>query len=324
MIRRTLLGLMAATAVSIGMSGMAAAQEWPSKPVTLVVPFAPGGATDVSARILAEQLSKELGQSVVVENRAGAAGNIGVAHVVESPPDGYTLLYGTMGALTTNPHLYDTDFDVKTDLIPISKTFEVDHVLVVRPSLGVDTLEELIALAKEKPGELTYGSAGIGSSVQMFAVMLEMMADIKMRQVPYKGSAEARVAVVAGEIDMVMDSPPSALPHIESGELTAIAVTNSRRNRTLPDVPTMMEAGLKDYEAAAWGALLAPAGTPDEIIQKLSEATQTALANEEVIKRYHESGLDPVSSTPDALRQLIEADTHRWGEIVEAAGIKVE
>ncbi|WP_173930992.1 tripartite tricarboxylate transporter substrate binding protein [Chelativorans sp. Marseille-P2723] len=320
-VRRTFLGLAAAACI---LTGAAAAQEWPSKPITLVVPFAPGGATDVSARILADQLSKELGQSVVVENRTGAAGNIGVAYGAAAAPDGYTLLYATMGTMTTNPHLYETDFDVMEDLVPISKTFEVDHVLVVRPSLGVDTLEELIALAKEKPEELSYGSAGIGSSVQMFAVMLEMMADIEMRQVPYKGSAEARVAVVSGEVDMVMDSPPSALPHIESGELVAIAVTNSRRNRTLPDVPTMQEAGLEGYEAAAWGALMAPAGTPDEVIQKVSEATQAALANEEVINRYHDSGLDPVSSSPEELRDLIIADTKRWGEIVEAAGIRVE
>jgi tripartite-type tricarboxylate transporter receptor subunit TctC len=269
-------------------------------------------------------LGKELGQSVVVENRAGAAGNIGVAHAVSAAPDGYTLLYATMGTMTTNPHLYKTDFDVMTDLVPISKTFEVDHVLVVRPTLGVKTLEEVIALAKQKPDELTYGSAGIGSSVQMFAVMMEMMAGIDMRQVPYGGSAEARVAVVAGDIDMVMDSPPSALPHIQSGDLVAIAVTNSRRNRTLPDVPTMAEAGLEGYEAAAWGALLAPKGTPDEIIQKLSTAVQAALANESVISRYHESGLDPVSSTPEELRELMIADTKRWGELVEAAGIKVE
>ncbi|MGH6644513.1 MAG: Bug family tripartite tricarboxylate transporter substrate binding protein, partial [Bradyrhizobium sp.] len=181
-IRRRVLGLLAAACL---VSGAAVAQDWPTKPITMVVPFAPGGATDVSARILAEGLSKELGQSVVVENRTGAAGNIGVAYAVGAPKNGYTLLYATMGTLTTNPHLYKETFDVQRDLIPISKTFEVDHVLVVRPSLGVNSVAELVALAKQKPEELTYGSAGIGSSVQMFAVMLNMMAGIQVRQVPY-------------------------------------------------------------------------------------------------------------------------------------------
>lgn len=319
--RRHAFGLLAATCLA---SSGAFAQEWPSKPITLVVPFAPGGATDVSARILAEGLSKKLGQSVVVENRTGAAGNIGVAYAVAAPKDGYTLLYGTMGTLTTNPHLYKESFEIQRDLSPISKTFEVDHVLVVRPSLGVNSVKELVALAKQKPDELTYGSAGIGSSVQMFAVMMNMMSGIQVRQVPYKGSAEARVAVVAGDIDMVMDSPPSALAQIRSGDLKALAVTSSKRNESLPEVPTMDEAGVKGYSAAAWGALLAPAGTPEAVIAKLSEATREVLASEAVIEKYKKSGIEPVSSTPEELRALIAADTKRWGDIVREAGIKVQ
>lgn len=320
-VRRSVVGLLAAACL---VPNVVLAEEWPTKPITMVVPFAPGGATDVSARILAKGLSKELGQSVAVENRTGAAGNIGVAYAVGAPKDGYTLLYATMGTLTTNPHLYKESFDVQRDLVPISKTFEVDHVLVVRPNLGVNSVAELVALAKQKPDELTYGSAGIGSSVQMFAVMLNMMAGIQVRQVPYKGSAEARVDVVAGNIDMVMDSPPSALAQIQSGDLKALAVTSSKRNATLPDVPTMDEAGIKGYSAAAWGALLAPAGTPQPIIDKLSAATQKVLASPEVIAEYRKNGLDPVSSTPEQLKDLITSDTKRWGEIVQQAGIKIE
>ncbi|TPJ57632.1 tripartite tricarboxylate transporter substrate binding protein [Mesorhizobium sp. B2-6-1] len=318
--RRMVLALFSA----LCMAGSAQAQEWPTKPITMVVPFAPGGATDISARIVSEQLSKELGQPVVVENRTGAAGNVGIAYTVAAAPDGYTLVFATMGSLTTNPHLYKEQFDPAVDLVPISKTFEVDHVLVARPSLGVNSMKELIALAKEKPGQLSYGSAGVGSSVQMFSVMLDMIAGTQMRQVPYKGSAEARVDVVAGNIDMVMDSVPSAMDQIKSGDLKALAVTNTKRNANLPDVPTMQEAGVEGYAAAAWGAILAPKGTPDAVVQKLSAATQAALANPDVVNRYKTNGIDPVSSTPEALRDLIQSDTKRWGDIVKAANIKVE
>ncbi|MCW1839886.1 Bug family tripartite tricarboxylate transporter substrate binding protein [Prosthecomicrobium hirschii] len=322
--RHALMALAVASLAVTGTAGAASAQSWPTKPVVMVVPFAPGGATDVSARLVAEGLSKELGQSVVVENRTGAAGNIGVAYAVGARPDGYTLLFATMGTLTTNPHLYKETFDVQKDLVPISKTFEVDHVLVVKPSLGVNSIQELVALAKSKPGELTYGSAGIGSSVQMFAVMLNMMAGIDVRQVPYKGSAEARVAVAGGEIDMVMDSPPSALAQIRSGALKALAVTNDKRNETLPDVPTMAEAGITGYAASAWGALLAPAGTPQPIVDRLATATRKVLADPAVIEKYKKTGLGAVSSSPEELRALIAADTKRWGDMVKAAGIKVE
>jgi tripartite-type tricarboxylate transporter receptor subunit TctC len=323
--RRAFLGLLAGACLASGMAmAQAAAQDYPTKPITLVVPFAPGGATDVAARIVAEGLSKQLGKSVVVENRTGAAGNIGIAYVINAAPDGYTLIFATMGTLTTNPHIYKDKLDPAKDLVPVSTTFAVDHVLVVRPSLGVKTLKELIDLAKSKPGELTYGSAGIGSSVQMFSVMLDMMAGTKMRQVPYKGSAEARVDVVAGNIDMVMDSPPSAMAQIKSGQLKAIGVTNAKRNASLPDVPTLAEGGLPGYAAAAWGAILAPKGTPQPIIDKLAAATKATMTSTDVIERYKRSGLDPIHSTPKELADLIVSDTKRWGDIVKAAGIKVE
>lgn len=321
LIRRHFLGMLAAASL---ISAPAMAQEWPAKPITLVVPFAPGGATDISARIVAGQLGKELGQSVVVENRTGAAGNIGIAYTIAAKPDGYTLVFATMGTLTTNPHIYEQDFDVTKDLVPVSTTFEVDHVLVTRPSLGVDNLKDLIALAKTEPGKLTYGSAGIGSSVQMFSVMLDMMAGTHMRQVPYGGSAEARVDVVAGNIDMVMDSVPSAMAQIEAGDLQPIAVTSAKRNPSLPDVPTMAEAGLPDYAAAAWGAIMAPAGTPEPIIEKLNAAVKATMASQTVIDQYKKNGINPVSSSPQELRDLIAADTIRWGKIVKDAGIKVE
>lgn len=322
MIRRQFLGLMAVAGM---VCGSAMAQDnYPTKPITLVVPFAPGGATDIAARIAAEQLGSELGQSIVVENRTGAAGNVGIAYTVAAPADGYTLVFATMGTLTTNPHIYNVEFNIAEDLVPISTTFAVDHVLVVRPSLGVSSLKELIDLAKEKPGQLTYGSAGIGSSVQMFSVMLDMMAGTQMRQVPYGGSAEARVDVVAGNIDMVMDSVPSAIGQIQSGDLKAIGVTSNVRNPSLPDVPTLAESGLPEYDAAAWGAILAPKGTPQPIIDKLSKAIQATMANKTVVEKYAANGIKPISSTPNELRDLIASDTKRWGDLVKAADIRVE
>ena len=322
--RRRVLVTVAAAVAAPALATGARAQAFPSKPIRILIPFAPGGTSDILARLLQPHLQAALGQSVVVENRTGAAGNIGVEAAIEAEPDGYTLLFGTMGAMTTNPHLYDVDFDPATDLVPISKTFEVDHVLVMHPDVPADTVQELIALAKERPGELTYGSAGIGSSVQMFMVMLEQRAGIEMQQVPYNGSAPARVDTVAGNIDMVMDSVPSAQEHIAAGDLKALAVTAGERNEALPDIPTMMEAGIDDYAAVAWGALLAPKGTPQEVIDRLSEATQAALANPDVVEAYKKSGLDPVSSTPEELAQLIHDDTERWGEIVREAGITIE
>ena len=302
----------------------AAAADWPAKPITMIVPFAPGGATDVSARILAEGLSQELGQSVVVENRTGAAGNIGIAYAAGARPDGYTLLFATMGTLTTNPHLYKEKFNIQRDFTPISKTFEVDHVLVVRPNLGVNNVQELIALAKKKPNELTYGTAGIGSSVQMFQVLLNLETGMEVRQVPYKGSAEARVDVVAGNIDMVMDSPPSALEQIRSGALKPLAVTSNIRNPILPDVPTMEEAGVVGYNAAAWGALLVPAGTPEDIVAKIGAATQKVMRARSTIERYQKAGLRAVHSTPAELTTLIDSDTKLWGDIVKKAKISIE
>lgn len=319
--RRMFLGLLASICMT---SGVAVAQDYPTKPITLVIPFAPGGATDIAGRIVAQGLSKQLGQSVVVENRTGAAGNIGIAYAVGAAPDGYTLVFATMGTLTTNPHIYEEEFDPATDLVPISTTFAVDHILVTRPSLGVKNLQELIALAKSKPGELTYGSAGIGSSVQMFSVMLDMMAGTQMRQVPYKGSAEARVDVVAGNIDMVMDSIPSAMAQIQSGQLQPIGVTNNKRNAQLPDVPTIAEGGMPEYSAAAWGAILAPKGTPQPVIDKLATAIEATMTNPEVVEQYKKNGIDPIYSTPKELADLIASDTKRWGDIVKAAGIKVE
>ena len=298
------------------------ADDWPSRPVNVVVPFAPGGATDIVARLLAEELRQRFDQPFVVQNRTGAAGNIGVEAVVRAPADGYTLLQGTMGSLTTNPHLYtDAKFRVERDLLPISLTFKVDHILIVNPRVPAKNVGELVAYARAHPDKLTYGSAGVGSSVQMFAVLLEMRSGIKMRHVPYKGSAPALADVVGGHIDMLMDSVPTSLPQIEAGKTRALAVTSGVRNKRLPNIPTMMEAGIRDYDTAAWGSLMAPAGTPPDIVRKLSTAVQEAYKKSQVQTTFADRGVEAVASTPEHLNALIRRDTELWGQVVKAGKV---
>ena len=298
------------------------ADEWPTRPVTIIVPFAPGGATDIVARLLADELRQKFGQPFVVENRAGAAGNIGVEAVVRAPPNGYTLLFATMGSLTTNPHLYtDAKFNVERDLVPISQTFKVDHILVVNPRLPVKNVADLVAYAKANPKKLTYGSAGVGSSVQMFAVLLEMRTGIELTHVPYKGSAPALNDVVAGHIDMLMDSVPTSLPQIEAGNTRPLAVTSGTRNKRLANVPTMMEAGVPDYDTAAWGSLMAPAGTPPDVIARLSAGVQEAYKKPQMQKEFADRGVEAVASTPGQLAMLIKRDTELWGQVVKAGNV---
>lgn len=301
---------------------LARAADWPSRPVTIVVPFAPGGATDIVARLLAEELNQRFNQPFIVQNRTGAAGNIGIEAVVRAPADGYTLLQGTMGSLTTNPHLYrDAKFRIERDLLPISLTFKVDHILIVNPKVPARSVGELVAHAKAHPEKLTYGSAGVGSSVQMFAVLLEMRTGIRMRHVPYKGSAPALADVMAGHIDMLMDSVPTSLPQIEAGSTRALAVTSGVRNKRLPNVPTMMEAGIPNYDTAAWGALMAPAGTPSDVVRRLSLAVQEAYKKPQVQAAFADRGVEAVASTPEHTGALIRRDTELWGQVVKAGNV---
>jgi len=312
----------ALAAASLLAPRLAFADDWPNRPVTIIVPFAPGGATDIVARLLAEELRQKFGQPFVVENRTGAAGNIGVEAVVRAPANGYTLLFATMGSLTTNPHLYtDAKFNVERDLVPISQTFKVDHILVINPKLPVKTVAELVAYAKANPKKLTYGSAGVGSSVQMFAVLLEMRTGAQLTHIPYKGSAPALNDVVAGHIDMLMDSVPTSLPQIEAGNTRPLAITSGTRNKRVPNVPTMMEAGVPDYDTAAWGSLMAPAGTPPDVVAKLSAAVQEAYKKPQLQKEFADRGVEAVASTPEQLAALIKRDTVLWGQVVKAGNV---
>ncbi|AZQ68303.1 tripartite tricarboxylate transporter substrate binding protein [Silicimonas algicola] len=313
--------LLAATCLAL--AGPAMAQSaWPDRPVTIVVPFSPGGATDITARLVADTMSDRFGQPFVVENRTGAAGNIGVEAVVNAEPDGYTFLFATQGTMTVNPHIYDLPYDPLTDLTPVSQTFSVDHFVAVLPSLGVSDLAGFIAMAKEKPGELSYGSAGVGSFLHLTTVMLEEGAGIELNHVPYDGSAAARTDLLAGNIDMVMDSVPSALGQIESGSVLALAITGGTRNSAVPDVPTMAEAGVDGYAISSWGGLMAPKGTDPEIVETLSNAVQEAYATDAIQAAFAELGLGAASSSPDGFAELVQSDYTTLGKVIESAGIE--
>jgi tripartite-type tricarboxylate transporter receptor subunit TctC len=319
--RRTLI---AALALAPGLARAQGAPWSPSRAVRFVVPFPAGGATDVVARVLAERMQERLGQPIVVENRTGAGGNLGVENVVRSPADGQTILMGTTGTLTVNPHLYaNLGFSPATDLAPISMAFTTDHVLIVNPAVPAQTAQELIALAKAQPGRLTYGSAGSGSSTHTVAELFKMVAGVDITHVPYRGSAPALNDTVAGTVQVMLDQLPSAIGQIQGGRVRALAVTGPRRSRLLPDVPTMAEIGLPNAEATSWGAVMAPAGTPAPALERLNAEVRAALAQPVVQERLAQAGADGVSSTQAELAAFIRAETEKWGRVVREAKITV-
>lgn len=312
--------------VAAALMPMAAqAQSWaPSRPVRMVVPFPAGGATDVVARVLGEHMSGTLGQPVVVENRTGAGGNVGVENVVRSPADGHSLLMGTMGALTVNPHLYrGLAFDPARDLVGVGMAFETVHVLIVHPSVQATTVTELVALAKAQPGRLAYGSAGSGSSTHMVAELFRLTAGIELTHVPYRGSAPALNDTVAGTVQLMLDQLPSCIGQVQANRVRALAVTGAARHPLLPAVPTMAEVGLAGASATSWGAVMAPTGTPGPAIARLNAALNAALANGSVRARLVQAGADPVSSTPEAVAERMRAETAMWGRVVREANITV-
>jgi tripartite-type tricarboxylate transporter receptor subunit TctC len=292
--------------------------------VRLVVPFPAGGATDVVARVLGEHMSGTLGQPVVVENRTGAGGNVGAETVVRSPADGHSLLMGTMGGLTINPHLYrGMGFDPARDLVGVGMAFETVHVLIVHPAVHAATIAELITLAKAQPGRLAFGSAGAGSSTHMVAELFRLTAGIELTHVPYRGSAPALNDTVAGTVQVMLDQLPSCIGQIQANRVRALAVTGAARHPLLPEVPSMAEAGLAGASATSWGAIMAPAGTPAPAIARLNAALNAALADGSVRARLVQAGADPVSSTPEAVAERMRAETAMWGRVVREANITI-
>lgn len=303
----------------------ARAQSWaPSRPIRFVVPFPPGGATDVVARVLGERMQERLGQPVTVENRTGAGGNVGVENVVRSAPDGHSILMGTTGTLTINPHLYtNMGFNPATDLAGISMAFATDHVLIVHPSVPAQTAQEFLALVRARPGALSYGSGGNGTSTHLVPELFKLVGNLDIQHVPYRGSAPALNDTVAGTVQVMLDQLPSALSMIQAGRVRALAVTGPRRSALLPSVPTMAEIGLADAQATSWGAVMAPAGTPAPVIERLNAVIREALAEPAVVQRLAAAGADAVVSTPAELAETMRSETAKWGRVVREARITV-
>ena len=317
--RRHLLG---ASASLLAPPALAQAEWTPTRPIRFIIPFAAGGATDVVARVLADRMGERLHQAVVVENRAGSGGNIGMENAARSAPDGSTIVMGTTGTLTINGHLYaNTGFDAVKDFAPIGMAFATDHVLIVNEKVPARTAQEFIAYLRENPGKVSFGSAGAGSSTHMVAELFRLAARVDVTHVPYRGSAPALNDTVAGNVQFMLDQLPSAIGMIQGNKVRALATTGP--NRSLPDVPTMKEIGLPAAEATSWGAVLAPAGTPAPVVARLSAVLREALADPAIQQRLKAAGADAVSSTPDELKAKMAQEVETWGRVVREAKITV-
>lgn len=311
-------------ALASGLPGMAAA-AYPDKPIRYVIPFPPGGSTDTTGRILAEAMSKILGQPVVVENRGGAGGNIGAAHVAESPADGYTLLQGTIGTHGINPTLYENlSFDARRDFVPIARMTAGTNVLVVNPSVPAKTVQELIAYAKQHPGKLMMGSSGSGSSIHMSGELFQVLTGVRFTHVPYRGGGPAMNDLLAGHIQLMFDNLNVALPLIQTGKVRALGVSSQSRTSVLPDVPTLAEAGVPGYEVTSWSGVFAPAGTPRDVVEKLNATINQALNGKEVRDRFEQAGIEIDLMGVDEFKAFVDSEIDRWGEIVKKSGAKVQ
>ena len=305
---------------------LAFAQAWPAnKPVILVVPFAPGGVTDVSARVVAKQLEKKFGTSFIIDNRAGASGNIGTTYVARGPADGSVFLYSTQGIVTGNPFLFKTlDFDVKRDFKPIGLTYATPHVLCVAQKVPVNTAQEFIRYVKANPGKLSYGSSGVGGGGHLFMEYFKSQAGLEIVHVPYKGSSPAMADVAGGHLDCILDSVPSCIGQIRAGKLRALAVSSAKRDPLLPDVPTLAESGVTNFDAISWGVLLAPSKTPKEIIDTFSKGLKEVMEDPETLKQLAALGASGISGTPEQAEARIDSESRRWSTVIREAKISAD
>ena len=311
---------------SIGLSMPAAsAADYPTKPIRIVVPFPPGGTTDILARAVAQKLSETWNQQVIVDNRPGAGGNIGADLVAKAAPDGYTLVMGTVGTHAINPNLYrKMPYDHVKDFAPIILVAGVPNVLVVNPSLPVHTVRELIDYAKANPGKLNFASSGNGTSIHLSGELFKTMANVQMTHVPYKGSAPALADLLGGQVQLMFDNLPSSLGLIKGGKLRAVAVTSTTRAAALPDVPTIAESGLPGFEASSWFGLLAPAGTPHDIVAKLNGVIAAWLATPDAKDKLLAQGAIAAGGSPEAFAKHIDSETSKWAKVVKASGAHID
>ncbi|HZM34784.1 MAG TPA: tripartite tricarboxylate transporter substrate binding protein [Burkholderiales bacterium] len=302
----------------------ASAQTYPSKPIRYIVPFPPGGSSDLIARAIAPKMSEKLGQPIIIENRPGAGGMLGVDAVAKAAPDGYTIGLAAAGALSSNVHLYPKmPFDPERDLAPISNLAMIPFFLVAHPS-AASSVKELIDQAKARPGALSYGHGGQGSTMHLAGELLNMLAKVNVQAVPYKGSAPVSSDVLGNQIPFGVVDVPSAIANVKAGKLRALAVTSKTRIAAAPEVPTFEEAGVRGYEAVGWFGSVAPAGTPKAIIDRLNAETRAALALPDVRERAIASGTEPATTTPEEFAAYIREETKKWGEVVKAGNIKLQ
>ncbi len=304
---------------------LAAAQSFPAKPARIVVPFPPGGTSDATARILAERLTQRWGQNVLVDNRGGAGGNIAAEHVARSAPDGYTLLMGTHGTQAINVSLFPKlPYDPVRDFAPVTLALTVPNLYLIHPSLPVRSMKQLIALAKARPGEINIASAGYGTMPHMAGELLNLMADVKMVPILYKGSGPAIVDLLSGQVPVMIESMLTSLPHVKAGKLHAVAITSTERNAGVADIPTVAESGYAGYEAITWVGLLAPAATPAPTLARLHGDIATILQTADVKERLRTMGATAGGGTPEAFAAYIRAETGKWAKVVKAANLSAQ
>ncbi len=315
------LGAMACLAAPLP----AAAQAWPAKPIRLMVPFPPGGSTDIVARIVAQKLGERLGQSLVIENRGGAGGTIGTALVAKAAPDGYTLGVASTSTHVVAPGVYPKlDYDPQKDFAPIGMIAVSPYLLVVNPSLPAKTLAEFIALAKKQPGRLNYASAGVGSTTHLAMEMLKSVSGTYLLHIPYAGNGPAGTAVISGQVEALFGSLPALLPHAKSGRARALAVGTPKRSPSLPDAPTVAESGYAGFDASLWLALMAPAGTPQPILDRLQKETATLIAAPDTRDALDKAGAEPLTSTAAELAATIRDGVAKYAQVIRQAGVKAE
>jgi tripartite-type tricarboxylate transporter receptor subunit TctC len=322
--RRKFLELAIGSAALPVAARAARAQAYPSRPVKLIVGFGPASAADVTARILAQRLDQTMRQQFVVENRPGAASSIGAEYVVRAPNDGYTLLLATVANAVNATLSPDVNFDFAKDLAPIALVATLPNILVVHPSLGVKSVQELIALAKSKPGQLSFGSAGVGTSTHLSAELFNMMAGVKIVHIPYQGSPQAVTDLLAGRIAIMFSPISTALPHVAEGKLVALASTQLQRASAAPDLPTMAELGFKGFDCGIWFGLMAPAGTPPEVINALNLAANDALASDQLRVALRRQGIDTLGGSPEKFANYIGTEIKKWADVAAAAGLIVK
>jgi len=316
--------LRAAGWLLLAASGMAAAQQYPAKPIRVVVPFPSGGPSDIVGRVVSQKLSEAWGQPVIVDNRAGAGGVIGTEYVAKGPADGYQILHGTIGGLTVAMSLQpNRGYDTLRDFVPITQTVTVTNFLVVHPTVPAKSVRELIALAKTRPGKLNYASSGSGTGPHLAGELLKYMAGIDLTHVPYKGSAPGLTAMLSGEVDITFENSLLVMPHIASGQVRPLGVTGTQRSKLLPALPTIAET-LPGYNASGWYGFVAPAATPKDVVVKLSAEMVRILRQPDVVTRLAGQGAEPVASTPDEFAAFIRAEIDKWSKLVAAAKMRAE